>query len=97
MSERGERVYVPYADAGHNARRRSRVPAIIFGGLAAITASAAAWFGLETYLLAKNKQPETWYIRNYTSWHPKALALGLVAIGFAVGAGATHFVWDEDE
>lgn len=77
--------------------KKSSVPALLFGGLTAMTAVATGWFGVETYLLATGKRPITWYVRNEASWHPGWTAVVLALAGFAVGAGATHFAWDETQ
>lgn len=70
------------------------VPAIIFGGLAGISAVAAVWFVVEAVLLATGQQPITWYVRNAVSWHPGITVLVVALLGFALGAGVTHFAWD---
>ena len=70
------------------------VPAILFGGLAGFALIALVWFSAETILLATGHEPITWYVRNYTSWHPGVFVLVATLLGFALGAGLAHFVWD---
>jgi hypothetical protein len=73
---------------------QAHVPAILFGGLAGVSAIATAWFATEAFLLWTGQQPITWYVRNLTSWSPGWTILVVLLIGFAAGAGVTHFVWD---
>lgn len=70
------------------------VPALLFGGLAGFALIALVWFTAETILLATGGQPITWYVRNYTSWHPGIVVLVAALLGFALGAALAHFVWD---
>lgn len=71
------------------------VPAIVFGGLAGITAIATVYFVVETVLLLSGAQPITWYVRNMTSWHPGVAVVVVALIAFVLGAGISHFVWDD--
>ena len=70
------------------------VPAIMFGGLAGFALIATIWFTVEAILLLTGQQPITWYSRNLVSWHPGVTILVVALLGFAFGAGVTHFVWD---
>jgi succinate dehydrogenase/fumarate reductase cytochrome b subunit len=70
------------------------VPAIVFGGLAGISAVATVYFVVETVLLLTGQQPITWYVRNLTSWHPGVAVLVVALLAFGLGAGISHFVWD---
>lgn len=76
--------------------KRSIVPVALFGGLTAITLTASAWFGLETWLLASRKQqPITWFTRNQVSNHPATTAFVCFLAGLTAGAALTHFVADD--
>lgn len=71
------------------------VPAIVFGGLTGFAAIATVWFAVETVLLVRDPaHPITWYVRNYTSWHPGVFVVVVGLVAFGLGAGASHFVWD---
>ena len=70
------------------------VPAIVFGGIAGFSAIATVWFTVETILLATGREPITWYVRNYTSWHPGVFVVVVGLVAFGLGAGAAHFIWD---
>lgn len=71
------------------------VPVLLFAGLTGMAAITTAWFGLETFLLTKKKNPITWYVRNAISWHPYKTAAVTTLTGLAVGAAVTHFVADD--
>ena len=73
------------------------VPALLFGGLAVVFGVFSVWMGREAVLLRRGRKPITWYTRNYASWHPGWASLVIALIGFAVGSGVTHFVWDESD
>jgi hypothetical protein len=70
------------------------IPAVLFGGMAGFCIIAAVWFTVEAVLLWRKEKPITWYIRNVTSWHPSIAIFVIAGIGFAAGAGITHFVLD---
>lgn len=77
-------------------QRHSIVPVALFAGLTTMTAVAAGWFGLETWLLSTRKeQPITWFTRNQVSNHPATTAFVCFIVGLAAGASLTHFVADD--
>lgn len=77
---------------------KSIVPVALFGGLTAMTGVAAAWFGLETWLLVSRKeQPITWFTRNQVSNHPATTAFVCFMTGLGAGAALAHFVADDTE
>lgn len=72
------------------------VPAIVFGGLAGVSAVATVWFAVETVLLIRDPEHAiTWYVRNYTSWHPGVFSVVIALLAFTFGAAVAHFVWDQ--
>lgn len=74
---------------------RNRPAVELFAGLGIIAAVATYWFGRETVMLARSERPYTWYSRNFLSWHPWKVILGIFGVGVALGAAITHFVGDE--
>lgn len=79
-------------------QHKSIVPTALFAGLTAISGVAMGWFGLETWLLSKQKdQPITWYVRNYVSNKPASTAFVCFLAGLTAGAALTHFVADDTQ
>jgi hypothetical protein len=50
---------------------------------------------LESYLIASDRRPITWYTRNLVSDYPHVAIPILALVAFVVGLLIAHFGWDQ--